>query len=226
MTSPRIKTNPRKRPRQARASATVDAVLAAAAEVFTSDGFAGANVNRIAARAGVSIGSLYQYYPSKEALLVALIERHTDASLAALERALAEARPLPLNAAVRHVVLAMVEAHRAPLHQFLARELDEMGRLGPVQHAIDTRAGRAVAGFLTLRRSELRVLDVDLAAFLLVRAVDQLTHAVIADRPAALASELFVDELTALVIGYLSFDRSSTSHNGAQLAEDRLVVSP
>jgi AcrR family transcriptional regulator len=207
MTSRKIKTQPRKRPRQARASATVEAVLAAAAEVFEGEGFAAANVNKIAARAGVSVGSLYQYYPSKEALLVALIERHTEASLSALEHALAQTRSLPLDAAVRHVVRAMVDAHRAPLHQLLARELDEMGRLDPVQQAIDARAGRAVSAFLSARRRQIRVPDRDFAAFLLVRAVDLLTHAVVADRPRVLAGELLVDELSALVVGYLTAHR-------------------
>ena len=207
MTSRKVKTQPRKRPRQARASATVDAVLGAAAEVFTTAGFAAANVNRIAARAGVSVGSLYQYYPSKEALLVALIERHTDSSLSALEQALTEARTLPLDAAVRHGVATMVDAHRAPFHQFLARELDEIGRLELVQRAIDARAGRAVSAFLSARREQIRVPDLDFAAFLLVRAVDLLTHAVVSDRPAALESGLLVDELTVLVVGYLSGGR-------------------
>jgi AcrR family transcriptional regulator len=215
MTSRRIKTQPRKRPRQARASATVEAVLAAAAEVFESDGFAAANVNRIAARAGVSVGSLYQYYPSKEALLVALIERHTDASLAVLEHAFAQVRTLPLDAAVRHVVRAMVDAHRAPLHQLLTRELDEMGRLDPVQQAIDARAGRAAAAFLSARRGQIRVPDLDFAAFVLVRAVDLLTHAVVADRPRVLGSELLVEELSALVIGYLTSAREAST-NGAR----------
>jgi AcrR family transcriptional regulator len=209
MTSRKIKTQPRKRPRQARASATVEAVLAAAAEVFESEGFAAANVNKIAARAGVSVGSLYQYYPSKEALLVALIERHTEASLSALEHALAQTRNLALDAAVRHVVRAMVDAHRAPLHQLLARELDEMGRLDPVQQAIDARAGRAVSAFLSERRRQIRVSDRDFAAFLLIRAVDLLTHAVVADRPRVLAGELLVDELSALVVGYLTSERPS-----------------
>jgi AcrR family transcriptional regulator len=207
MTSRRLKTLPRKRPRQTRSSATVEAVLGAAAEAFASEGFAAANVNRIAARAGVSVGSLYQYYPSKEALLVALIERHTDASLVALEHALDQARPLPLAAGVRHVVAAMVDAHRGPLHEFLARELDEIGRLELVQRAIDVRAGRAVVAFLSARHEEINVPDVELAAFLLVRAVDLLTHAVVVDRPAALGNEALVDELTALVVGYLSTDR-------------------
>src|ERR1700727_158166 len=67
---------PRKAAKQARAQATVDAIVEAAAQVFESLGYAAATTNRIAERAGVSIGSLYQYFPNKDAILVALARRH------------------------------------------------------------------------------------------------------------------------------------------------------
>ncbi len=63
---------PRKRPRQARSFATFEAILEAAARILESLGFAGFNTNAVAELAGVSIGSLYQYFPSKEALIVEL----------------------------------------------------------------------------------------------------------------------------------------------------------
>ncbi len=68
-------TDPRKRPRQARSVATFEAILEAAARILESLGFAGFNTNAVAERAGVSIGSLYQYFPSKDALIVELIRR-------------------------------------------------------------------------------------------------------------------------------------------------------
>lgn len=67
--------NPRKRPRQARSVATFEAILEAAARILESLGFAGFNTNAVAELAGVSIGSLYQYFPSKDALIVELIRR-------------------------------------------------------------------------------------------------------------------------------------------------------
>ncbi|MBK6847886.1 MAG: TetR/AcrR family transcriptional regulator [Proteobacteria bacterium] len=67
---------PRKRPVQRRSLATVDQVLTAAAQVFETFGYAAGTTNRIAERAGVSVGTLYQYFPSKEAVAVALLERH------------------------------------------------------------------------------------------------------------------------------------------------------
>ncbi|MBJ9424517.1 TetR/AcrR family transcriptional regulator [Acinetobacter seifertii] len=67
--------DPRKRPRQARSVATFEAILEAAARILESLGFAGFNTNAVAELAGVSIGSLYQYFPSKDALIVELIRR-------------------------------------------------------------------------------------------------------------------------------------------------------
>src|ERR1041384_4380995 len=69
-------TNPRKQASQERSRATVDALVEATARILVREVFDKASTNRIAEAAGVSIGSLYQYYPSKEALVAAVIERH------------------------------------------------------------------------------------------------------------------------------------------------------
>ncbi|MFG6466647.1 TetR/AcrR family transcriptional regulator [Roseateles sp. BYS87W] len=66
---------PRKRPTQLRAVETVACILEAAAQILEAQGRAGFNTNAVAERAGVSIGSLYQYFPGKEALLIALMQR-------------------------------------------------------------------------------------------------------------------------------------------------------
>src|SRR5688572_17990879 len=100
MSSRAARTTRRKRPTQARASVTVDAILVASARTFRDRGFERASVNAIAELAGVSIGSLYQYFPSKEALLIALAERHTEQALATLDAAFAEVEEQPLASAV------------------------------------------------------------------------------------------------------------------------------
>ena len=69
-------STPRKRPRQQRSQATWAAILDAATQLFQRLGYAGTTTNRVAELAGVSIGSLYQYFPDKDALLLALAERH------------------------------------------------------------------------------------------------------------------------------------------------------
>jgi AcrR family transcriptional regulator len=120
--------SPRKRPAQSRAAVTVEAILEGAATLLERQGLEGYTTNEIAARAGVSIGSLYQYFPNKDAVTIALIEREmvgmADEVIAALaltpaRRALQEA----IRASVRNQV-------RRPQ---LARLLDfEEFRLAPL----------------------------------------------------------------------------------------------
>jgi AcrR family transcriptional regulator len=74
-TDSQILVSPRKKPLQSRSKATVEAVLTAAARILEDRGLAAFNTNAVAERAGVSIGSLYQYFPSKDAILVALMEQ-------------------------------------------------------------------------------------------------------------------------------------------------------
>src|SRR5262245_9490004 len=69
-------TKPRKHASQQRSRATVDALIEATARILVKEGFDSASTNRIAEQAGVSVGSLYQYFPSKEALVAAVIQRH------------------------------------------------------------------------------------------------------------------------------------------------------
>src|SRR5438067_13272754 len=71
-------TQMRRQPKQARSQQRVDHLLNVAAQVFEEVGYATATTNAIAARSGVSIGSLYQFFPNKEAILDALVERYLD----------------------------------------------------------------------------------------------------------------------------------------------------
>ena len=75
---------PRKAPRQARAAATVDAILEASAHILREGGLGALNTNAVALRAGASIGSLYQYFPSKESILAELIRRRHQTMLDAI----------------------------------------------------------------------------------------------------------------------------------------------
>jgi AcrR family transcriptional regulator len=100
-----LSLNPRKLPRQRRAQATVEAILEATARILERDGLAGFTTNAVAERAGISIGSLYQYFPSKHALTVALIARERGI----LRREIAAASDAPGGrAALRGMIAAAV----------------------------------------------------------------------------------------------------------------------
>jgi AcrR family transcriptional regulator len=117
--APPVPLDARKRPVQRRSAATVDAIVEAAARLLESAGFDGYTTNAIAARAGVSVGSLYQYFPNRDALTAALIERESAPLLAHVEAAAAASScETALRALIR---AAVVHQMRRPE---LARLLD------------------------------------------------------------------------------------------------------
>ena len=103
---------PRKTPKQERARATCDAILEAAARIIAGQGLAAFNTNAVAERAGVSIGSLYQYFPNKDALMAALIQRQQEAQLGTFQAA-AEmvGSEKTLDKVVRSLVRAAMQHH-------------------------------------------------------------------------------------------------------------------
>ncbi len=109
---------PRKKPVQARSKVTVGAILEATAQVLVDRGFDRTTTDAIAERAGVSIGTLYQYFPNKEALVDALIKAHAEELLTVVETALQGCAQASLEATLRALVRAGLDAHRVnpPLH--------------------------------------------------------------------------------------------------------------
>lgn len=200
-------TNPRKRASQERSRATVDALIEATARILVRDGFDRASTNRIAQEAGVSVGSLYQYYPGKEALVAAVAERHAEDLMAVVRKALAAVADQPLEAATRRLVAAAIEAHRVDpkLHRVLAEQTPRTGALANVE-AFNSDTYRLFRTYLEGRRDELRVVDLEVAAFVCVTSIEALTHTAVLHRADLLsdeAVETLVDEATRLVVGYL-----------------------
>src|SRR5690348_4062545 len=124
-------TKPRKSASQDRSRATVAALVEATARILVREGFDKASTNRIAEVAGVSVGSLYQYFPSKEALVAAVIERHQLQIAQTVRSELHDVLALPVEEAVRKLVAVAVKAHRVDpkLHRVLAEQIPRVGPL-------------------------------------------------------------------------------------------------
>jgi len=199
-----VKTTPRKRPRQDRSKATVETILAATARVLVKKGFDGLTTNAVAEQAGVSIGSLYQYFPSKEALVAALIEQHIEEMNAAILTELTRVSKLPMAQAVRAVIELTIRAHsiEPELHRVLTEQVPRVGRLARLAEA-DSICRRMVAGILAARKDELAIADPDTSAFILVASIESITHRAALFAPERLRDPRLIDEAVALVTRYL-----------------------
>lgn len=198
-------TRPRRAARQERSHATVDAILEAATRLFAEGGLDQVNTNHIAELAGVSIGSLYQYFPSKEAILGELIDRHSEQTIATLAAKLGEFDARPIPAVLREIVEILLEADTIDvnLHRVFLDKLPDAGRIEQRSGEI-RRVTAAVRQLLLERRGdELTVGDRDVAAVVLVHALEAVTNAVVFEFPDRLHDPALVDEITALAVRYL-----------------------
>lgn len=142
--------DPRKSPRQARSAVTVDAIFEATIQVLLGVGSARLNTTRVAERAGVSVGTLYQYFPNKQALLLAVLERYLDRLMDRLEAACAAHRGQPAEVMVEAAVKAYLEvkAEQPEASRALYLIAVEFDTRGLVEAAIG-RAEQAIAGMLS-----------------------------------------------------------------------------
>ena len=201
-------TKPRKDAIQERSRATVDALVEATARILVREGFDRASTNRIAELAGVSIGSLYQYFPGKEALVAAVIDRHQREIMQVVRSELSEVAHQPVEQAVRRLVAVAIEAHRVDpaLHRVLAEQIPRVGRLERVE-TFSRENFALFRAYLERHRDELRVLDLELASFVCVTSIEALTHNAVLHHSTALsdeAVEALIDETARLVAGYLT----------------------
>jgi AcrR family transcriptional regulator len=203
MTSAKALLQPRKQPRQARARATVQAILDATAQVLVSDGLDRASTNRIAHVAGVSIGSLYQYYPNKQALIAAVVDRYAEEEVALLGESIVSLADLPIRSLVPAFLTRMLDAHerdpallRVILQQAMHLGIERMVGLEAQAHAL-------LAGWIQSRADEVDVPDPEATAQVLSTAVTSIAHArvlgtVTLDRP-TLEREL--TQMTLRILG-------------------------
>lgn len=193
----------RKAPKQERARAKVAAILDATVRVLLDEGYDRASTNRIAREAGVSVGSLYQYFPNKEALVLAVARRHSEHMMAVLSHTAAELTDAPVERAVASFVRSMLAAHRVEpeLHRVLVQQVLHLG----LEHLDSTQnqARAIVLRWLEHRREDIVPRDLEAAAFVLVASVQAVTHGAVLYEPARLADGSLEAELVALVCRYL-----------------------
>ncbi len=199
-------TKPRKQPQQSRSAQTVEAILTAAARILVRDGYADTSTNRIAELAGVSIGSLYEYFPNKDAILATLRQRQHDRMQGVMSAALARVLELPLGTAVRKTIEVMVEAHSVDPALQVALMWQVPDHVSGPSHSVEHQFFELTKTYLEGHREEVRPRDLELAAFFSVQTVQSLTHAAWIAFPERLRNGRLTDELTDLILRYLAKD--------------------
>lgn len=186
----------------------VAAILEAAAELFASQGYARATTNRIAERAGVSVGSLYQYFPNKDSLLASLLTQHHaevhDVVDVAMAR-LADPRE-PLEDCLRKLLHDLVGVHRAnpTLTQALSPAVMRESTARDELHKIEDDAARArQVVTLLAARPDVREGNHGAMALVLGQTLSSLTPWLVHDAPADADLDMLTEELLQLVVRYL-----------------------
>lgn len=198
----------RKAPRQQRSRVTVDAIVEAATRVLARRGWARFTTNEIAAVAGVSVGSLYQYFPDKLAIAEAIRQRHLDEVLVALNGPDADGdASAPLPRRVERFVDGVIAAHSVDqaLHRVLVDEVPLAAR--STYPEFEAEYQRRYRALVTESQGPRDGADVDIAARMLSSAVEGAVHA--AARRGDLEAPAMRTELVRLVLAYLD-DRQRT----------------
>lgn len=201
---------PRKEPGQERARFTFDAILEAAARILRTEGPTHLTTNRIAEVAGVSVGSLYQYFPNKDAIVGRLIELELERDLAHAHEMFRAFEAMPLREAFTTMRAAMIERARTAqsLHEHLLPRVSELDR----QRLVRARVGQTLDAFIAFLRSrpdELREpyasdpAALEAASYLVFSAMETMLNAAKINRPELLDGPILaalVDELGGLLL--------------------------
>jgi len=196
---------PRRRPKQDRSREIVRAIQQAGLRILESEGPATLTTNRVAEVAGVSIGSLYRYYPNKEAIIADIYEARTQSELEVfrdVERWCRALEEMSLPQAIRWIVKTAVarECRLLELDRDFYRDFNREFVLG---YRVGQPLVEGIRRILEGKRDELRVENLDHASFLMARGLGGILRVAIEERPECLNDPEFLDELVDLFMRYL-----------------------
>jgi len=200
-----VATSRRKSPRQERAKATVEAILEASSQVLVGLGYTKMTTTRVAKRAGVSVGTLYQYFADKEELVRAVWARHEQTVFDAIGHAMQQSEGAALAERVETVLGAVLQAKasRAKLTTALSTTMTQLD--GPAHLArIQANNEATVRAVLEVHADELIVEPSDQTVFLVVNAIEGVISAAITTRPEELADPALLAGLTRMILRFVT----------------------
>jgi len=196
--------SPRKTPTQARAKRTWNAILDGAAQVLIRQGYEKATTDRIAERTGVSVGTIYEYFPNKDAVYAALSLRWNDQRWSVFQASIVAAPDDNLQTALRATVRARIAATSidAELNTALANEVPGKVTAHQAREIHDEFLEVSVAN-LTRFKAEIRSQDFTVMAKLMMHATHAIVDNIASSEPELLSAPLFEDELVHMMHSYI-----------------------
>jgi AcrR family transcriptional regulator len=194
---------PRKTPRQARSEATVGAIFQATIQVLLKEGPYRLTTTRVAERAGVSVGTMYQYFPHKQALLYAVLRSHLDGVAGAVEAVCAARRGEPVDAMLDAMIAAFIDAKA--LRMDVTRALYKVGaelEAGELRGGVSKRMHRAIVDLLS-SAADARFDDPDAVAFTMQAAMAGAARAVFEGGATPAAVGVLRSQLAFMCKGYV-----------------------
>ena len=214
---------PRRKPKQARSRETMLVILEGAAQVFEARGYAKGTTNHVAKRAGVSVGTLYQYFENKEAVLRAIHEEVAGEDRSGVEALVNSLRGMDSRERLRVGVEYAAARHRRMLsldpeyyreHHWEYRMGGDLPDVSEESRETGREAVFLVRELLRSEEAELGgSVDVGHAAFLLGRGVSAILRAALEDSPELLQDQSFIDEVVKMMVRYLYPDASGSQHD-------------
>lgn len=199
-----LPSEPRKMPVQGRSKATAAAIRDATARILAEEGYAAINTNRVADLAGVSVGSLYQYFPNKAALVGAVAVHRAEAMVEMLTTGIQNCAQDDMTTLVRKLIRAAFQAH-SENPRLRCALIEQLPRLGaPARYTeMKVRLIDLTIEMLNARRDAVRVSDYRTAAFMIVNAIEHLSYLVQAAGACQTELDRLEEELNDWVISYL-----------------------
>ena len=191
----------RKKPRQSRSKVTVDALLQATTHILLKDGVEALTTNHVAEVAGVSIGSLYQYFPNKASLIAALIEQHVDHEVSTLKEVFLNWKGPPGEPLFRAFINEFIQIHLndIELTKLLHQQVSYLECRQALREATKYFES-IIEAFLTAQLEiHLSTKAIKVRAFVVTNAIDSLIQLALVENTEMLSEPYFLDELVKLV---------------------------